>query len=74
MAGDLKLVDTEDGDTAEVSISAPLLKAYRRNLEAFVGTLKAYAVQRGMNYLLAPTNLEFDKLVLDYLRRRGVVE
>ncbi len=73
-AGDLKLVDVEDGDTTEVSISAPLLKAYRRNLESFVGALKSYATGRGMNYLLAPTSLDFDKLVLDYLRRRGVVE
>ena len=74
LTGDLRLVDIEDGDTSEVTISAPLLKTYRRTLEGFVGGLKNYAGRRGMNYLLAPTSVGFDTLVLDYLRRRGLVE
>ena len=55
-------------------VVSPLLKAYRKTLEGFVGGLKQYASGRGMNYLLAPTNGGFDVLVLDYLRRRGLVE
>ena len=74
LTGDLKLVDVEDQDTAEVTISGPLLKAYRKTLEGFVATLRQYAGRRGMNYLLAPTTLGFDALVLDYLRRRGLVQ
>ena len=42
-------------DTTDVTISKPLLAAYHRTLEAFVGGLKSYAGQRGMNYLLAST-------------------
>ncbi len=74
ITGDLKLVDMEDDDTTEITISAPLLKAYHQTLENFIGGLKHYAGSRGMNYLLAPTTLGFDSLVLDYLRRRGLVE
>ena len=73
LAGDLKLVDIEDQDETEISISAPLMKAYHRTLQTFIGGLKDYAGQRGMNYLLAPTSVPFDTLVLDYLRRRGLV-
>jgi len=74
LLGDLKLRDVEDGDTTDVTISAPLLKSYRRSLETFIGTLKQYAGGRGMNYLLAPTSVGFDVLILDYLRRRGLVQ
>jgi len=74
LTGDLKLIDLEDADTAEVTVSVPLMKAYRRILEGFIGGLKDYVGRRGMNYLLAPTSVGFDVLILDYLRRRGLVE
>ena len=74
LTGDLRLLDMEDADQTDITISAPLLKAYRKTLEGFVGGLKQYASARGMNYLLAPTSVGFDVLVLDYLRRRGLVE
>ncbi len=74
LTGDLRLIDVEDADTADVTLSGPLLKAYRRTLESFIGTLKNYVSQRGMNYLLAPTDVPFDVLVMDYLRRRGLLE
>ena len=74
LVGDLKLIDLEDGDATEITLSAPLVKTYRRTVEGFVGTLKRYAGARGMNYLLAPTSVPFDMLILDYLRRRGLVQ
>ena len=74
LVGDLKLVDVEDEDTTEITVSAPLLRVYRQALESFIEGVKNYAGTRGMNYLLAPTSVGFDVLVLDYLRRRGLVE
>ena len=35
--GDLKLVDCEDGDIAEITVSRPLLASYKSTLNAFVG-------------------------------------
>jgi len=74
MVGDLRLVDMEDDDTAELTISAPLLRAYQRTVRGFIGSVKGYVGRRGMNYLLAPTSVGFEQLVLDYLRRRGLLE
>jgi uncharacterized protein (DUF58 family) len=74
LAGDLKLVDMEDDDVTEITISTPLLRQYRETVENFVGGLKRFAGQRGMSYLLAPTSVGFESLVLDFLRRRGLVE
>ncbi|WP_020472560.1 DUF58 domain-containing protein [Zavarzinella formosa] len=73
MTGDLKLTDIEDGDMAEVTISAPLLKRYKETLNAFRGKLQDFCTRRGINYLFTTTQVPFDRLVLNYLRNRGLV-
>ncbi|MBX3398517.1 MAG: DUF58 domain-containing protein [Gemmataceae bacterium] len=72
-AGDLKLTDAEDGDEAEVTISAPLLKRYKETLDAFRGGLATFCNRRGMSYLFTSTQVPFEKLVLNYLRSRGLL-
>jgi uncharacterized protein (DUF58 family) len=74
LVGDLRLVDCEDDDTAEITISAPLLKRYKDNLNAFVGGLKEWCTQRGITYIFTTNQFPFDKLVLNYLRQRGLVK
>ena len=74
LAGDLTLVDAEDSDETDVTISAPLIRRYKETLAAFVSSLKDYCTRRGMTHVLAPTSLPFDTLILDYLRKRGVVK
>ncbi len=74
LAGDLKLVDSEDGDIAEITVSAPLLKRYKDNLNAFVGGLKQWCTQRGITYIFTTNHNPFDKLILNYLRERGLVK
>ena len=74
LAGDLTLVDAEDEDFTEVTISAPLLGRYKDTLSAFVGSVKEYCTRRGMTHILAPTTMSFETLVLDFLRQRGVVK
>jgi uncharacterized protein (DUF58 family) len=73
MTGDLKLTDAEDGDEAEVTISAPLLKRYRETLAAYRGGLHEFCSRRGINYLFTSNQVPFDRLVLGYLRQRGLV-
>jgi uncharacterized protein (DUF58 family) len=73
IVGDLRLVDCEDGDVAEITVSAPLLKRYRNTLNRFVADAKDFCSRRGVAYLLASNQQPFDQLVLDYLRRRGLV-
>lgn len=72
-AGDLKLTDVEDGDEAEVTISAPLLERYRQTLAAFRGALSTFCTRRGMSYLFTTNQVPFEKLVLGYLRSRGLL-
>jgi uncharacterized protein (DUF58 family) len=71
--GDLKLVDCEDDDVAEISASAPLIKRYKKTLAAFVDGTREFCTRRGMNYLLANNQLPVEQLVSGYLRKRGLV-
>jgi uncharacterized protein (DUF58 family) len=71
--GDLRLVDCEDNDVAEVTISAPLIARYKQTLNAFVEGAKTFCTRRGMNYLLARNDVPVDQLVSSYLRKRGLV-
>ena len=66
-------VDVEDGDVAEVTISKPLLDRYKANLQAFCLSLKEFCTRRGIHYLFTGTDVEFDHLVLTYLRQRGLL-
>ncbi len=73
LTGDLRLVDSEDGATVDVSISAPLLKRYHRTVELFREEVREYCSARGIHYVFTSTAVPFDRLILEYLRRRGLV-
>ncbi len=68
LTGDLKLMDVEDGDEAEVTVSAPLLKKYKETLANYRGKLAEFCTRRGINYLFTSNQVPFDRLVLGYLR------
>mgnify|MGYP002622488918 CR=1 FL=1 len=73
LAGDLRLVDCEDQDVAEVTISAPLLKKYKQTLAAFLASVREFCHARGMVHLVANNQTPVDQLILSYLRQRGLV-
>ncbi|MEM7314510.1 MAG: DUF58 domain-containing protein, partial [Planctomycetota bacterium] len=73
ITGDLKLVDCEDEDIAEVTASRPLLDRYERTLAAFVDGAREFCTRRGMSYILASTEVPVDQMVGSYLRQRGLV-
>lgn len=73
LAGDLRLKDVEDGDTAEVTISSPLLKRYKANLAAYCDQLKAFCARREITNITVQSDTDMETLILDYLRTRGVL-
>lgn len=73
LQGDLRLVDCEDGDVAEITMSSFLMKRYKETLASFVGSVKEFCARRGMTYLLARNELSVEDLVTGYLRQRGLV-
>jgi uncharacterized protein (DUF58 family) len=74
LRGHLELIDVETLWGVEVSVTDPLLRIYRKTVEAFCGGIKSFCTQYGMNYILARTSTPFDRLILDVLRRRGLLK
>ena len=73
LTGDLRLVDCEDQDIAEITISRPLLDRYKRTLAAFLDGAREFCTRRGMSYMMTSTETPVDQLVSNYLRKRGLV-
>jgi uncharacterized protein (DUF58 family) len=72
--GDLKLVDIEDEDVAEITVSGPLIKRYKQNLAAYRAELYDFCTRRGISCLFTSTDVPFERLVLTSLRQRGLVK
>ncbi len=73
LSGDYRLVDSEDRDEAEVTASAGLVEQYRANLGAWCAGLRDYAVRRSIMHLVVNTGTDMDALLLEYLRKRGML-
>lgn len=73
LTGDLKLVDVEDGDTSEITVSGAMLEYYRRGLAAYCNELKDFCARRGMSYVPANSGDSVESLVLTYLRKAGLL-
>jgi len=73
LAGDWRLTDAEDRDEAEVTASAGLIDQYRANLGAWCAGLRDFAVRRSIMHLVVDTSTDVDVLILEYLRRRGLL-
>lgn len=73
VSGDLKLVDCEDDDIAEITVSRPLLDRYKQTLASFIDGARDFCNRRGMMYLMTRTDTPIEQFVAKYLRRRGLV-
>lgn len=73
ITGDLKLVDCEDADVAEISVSQRLMDRYRQTLATFIEQAREFCLRRGIVYMMTSTERPVDKLVSRYLRQRGLV-
>ncbi|MHC4351595.1 MAG: DUF58 domain-containing protein [Planctomycetota bacterium] len=69
LSGELKLIDVEDTDVAEITVSAALTKYYKRNVTAYCNELRTFCTRRGAVYVLANSADSVESLVLNYLRR-----
>jgi uncharacterized protein (DUF58 family) len=72
--GDLTLVDCETGEPREVTISASLLAAYRKEHEKYCRDLEQYCTARAIPYFRTTTAVPFDDLVLTIFRRGGFLK
>jgi uncharacterized protein (DUF58 family) len=73
LAGDLRLVDAETGETREITVTGALLSAYRGRVEAYCRELRQFCVRRGAGYARLLTSDSLEEFVLQQLRGGGMV-
>jgi len=73
LRGDFKLVDSETGDSQEVSVDHKAIELYRHEFQIWQHELIDFSQRRAINYIQVETSTPFDDLVLHYMRRRGLV-
>jgi uncharacterized protein (DUF58 family) len=73
LRGDLRLLDAETDEFAEVSIGEQILRKYRANLRGFLDRARAFCLRRGIAYIGASSETPFEKVVLEALRRGGLL-
>ena len=70
--GDLRLVDSESGGLQEVTFGRYRMKSYQQTVQNFVQRLREYTTKRGMNFFMAPSNMDLQDLLLKQLRKSEV--
>lgn len=73
LLGDLRLVDSESAAEVEVTASSAVVQQYRDRLDAHVASLREYCVRRSIAHQVVETSLQLETLLVDYLRRRGLL-
>ena len=71
LLGDFEIVDIETGEQRTVTIRERDLERYRQAFQEFRTAIVDYAQHHGMGYLPAPTDVPYDELVLQTMRRAG---
>jgi uncharacterized protein (DUF58 family) len=74
LSGDAELVDAETGEVLEVGVSQETLSAYRARFATWLADREAECATRGIRYVRAPTNRALESIMLDDLRRGGVLK
>jgi uncharacterized protein (DUF58 family) len=73
LEGDLRLIDSEDGSTIEITATGGVLQEYRRKLTRFCEELEATCRRIGAHYLLINSKDSPEDIIIRKLRRLGVV-
>lgn len=74
IGGDIKLVDSETGETKEVTVTDDLLKRYKDAIEGHCQSIRQYCRSRGAGYVMAPTWVPFEDLVMEYFRTGRLIQ
>ena len=73
IVGDLRLVDVEHGGETEVTVSEALLREHRRRLEAHNAQLRDWCARLGVRHACIETTADLPRLMLETLRRGGLL-
>jgi uncharacterized protein (DUF58 family) len=73
LSGELELVDAETSQTLQLGVSLETLAAYRARFARWLAECEAECMQHGMRYARVSTDRPLASVILDDLRRAGVL-
>jgi uncharacterized protein (DUF58 family) len=73
LVGDVRLTDVETGRGAEITVSPAALREYRQRFARHEENLRRAATARRMTYVPLTSDQPLGDLLMDYLRRRGLL-
>lgn len=73
LLGDLRLTDAETGRTAEVTVTADLVKRYKERLARYQAGLRSFCTSRALSHILVRSDADINAFVLHDLRRRALL-
>jgi uncharacterized protein (DUF58 family) len=71
--GDLRLIDAEGGPSVDLTADLDLLRRYGRSLQSWRDEIAEFCSARGIAYIPIETSFPIEDLLLNLLRRRGIV-
>lgn len=71
LRGDLHLVDCETNEVREITVTAELMRRYRKAFDEFSEELEDFCVKRRMLYFKAAIQEPFDEMILRVFRAGG---
>jgi hypothetical protein len=72
--GDVKLVDIETRDEAEISMNMATVNLYRQRMEGWRSDINDFCGRHDIHYLPVETDNPWDILILHSLRMEGVLK
>ncbi|NIA21711.1 MAG: DUF58 domain-containing protein [Anaerolineaceae bacterium] len=74
LSGDFQLVDSETGRPIDISTTRRMIDGYRDRVKLFTEGLAQFCKSRNMAHLQTPSDVAFEELILNYLRRAAMVK
>lgn len=68
LSGELKIQDSETGETKEITVTDRMLERYEKRLTDFCQNLSQFCAKNDVTYLRVSTGLPFEELILKTLR------
>jgi uncharacterized protein (DUF58 family) len=72
-AGDVELQDAETGEIVQVSLTPRMIAIYRERLDRWCAEAEQACAQRGILYVRVSTDTPLEDVLLDRLRRAGLL-
>jgi uncharacterized protein (DUF58 family) len=74
LSGDLKLLDSENGDNVEITADFDLLQRYHNRLTEWQNELRSFCGARGIHYVPVETTVPLEELLFAWMRQYAVLK